>query len=63
VVLCPYLSLSPLPEVAQALVGALDEQLAFELRQGRQHGVEHPPDRGGRVDALVEDAQRHPALR
>ena len=46
----------------QALVGALDDQLALELVD-RGEDVEHqPPGRRGRVDVLLEHHQADAAL-
>jgi hypothetical protein len=43
-----------------AVVGAFGHEGVFELGDGAEDGEEHPDDRGGGVDALVEDDQVDP---
>jgi hypothetical protein len=46
----------------EAVLGALDDQLAFELGDRGQDVEEQPADRGGGVDALLQDPQPDLAL-
>jgi hypothetical protein len=57
----PAQALAPGAGGVQALAGALDDQLADELGQGREHVEDQPAARSGGVQRLVQGPEPDPA--